>query len=53
MPIARNPDHADAHYNLGRVLVAQNRPDEASEHFRAATQLDPRYGELINSPEQP
>ena len=30
------------HYNLGRLYEEQGRPDEASEHYRAALALNPR-----------
>ena len=38
--IARRPDFALAHNNLGVVLAAQKKPDEAAEAFRKATELE-------------
>jgi predicted Zn-dependent protease len=43
--VARNPEDAAAHYNLGRVLWAQGgvqNAEAALEHFAAAVQADPR-----------
>lgn len=35
-PLLNNADHAStAHYYLGRIALAQKKPDQASEHFRA------------------
>jgi tetratricopeptide (TPR) repeat protein len=38
------PDHADAHLNLGRLLHEQRRLDEAEAHYRAAAAADPDGG---------
>src|SRR5262249_20269952 len=36
--------YADAHENIGMVLVQQNNQDEGIEHFRRAIEIDPaRY----------
>jgi len=37
------PDYADAHANLGTVLLLENRFDEAAAEYRAALKLDPRH----------
>lgn len=39
--IAIYPDHARAHFLLGKALLAANKPAEAAEHFRRAIDLDP------------
>lgn len=39
-------DHADAHFNLARLLFETNREPEAREHLDAAARLDPRYEEI-------
>ncbi|MBL8880505.1 MAG: tetratricopeptide repeat protein [Phycisphaerales bacterium] len=39
--IAKRPQNARAHYNLGSVLAEQKRLDEAVEPMRAAWRLDP------------
>jgi tetratricopeptide (TPR) repeat protein len=38
-----NPDHTDAHVNLGRLLHEQNAPAAAEQHYRAALVLDPEH----------
>lgn len=38
--LADLPDHATAHFHLGRALAAQGRPDEARAEFRRAIDLD-------------
>ena len=43
--IELNPINALGHYGLGRVAVAQGRPDEALQHFRKAVALLPGYSE--------
>ena len=43
--IALNPDYAEAHTNLGGVLMAQKRPDEAVTHYRKAVSLRPELFE--------
>ncbi len=35
------PEHADAHYNLGRALTQVGRVDEAIEHYREALEIKP------------
>jgi tetratricopeptide (TPR) repeat protein len=37
--LGRNPKEAEAHYNLGAVLRATGRPDEAIGHYQAASRL--------------
>ena len=38
------PDHPDAHLNLGRLLHEQVRLDEAETHYRRAAAADPQSG---------
>jgi tetratricopeptide (TPR) repeat protein len=38
-----DPDHTDAHVNLGRLLHEQNAPAAAEQHYRAALELDPEH----------
>lgn len=49
--LARCPDHAAAHFNLGRLFLL-TRPDlrhEARQHLRAAQEADPRYAEAVRA----
>ena len=39
-----NPEHADAHANLGAALAHQGVLDEAIRHFDEALRIDPRHG---------
>lgn len=39
--LAKYPTEFTAHFNLGSVLLAQGKPEEAREHFRAALQARP------------
>lgn len=41
--IALEPDHADAHVNLGRLLHERRAPVAAEKHYRAALQADPDH----------
>ena len=41
--LALDPDRAEAHYNLARVLRSLNRFDDAREHFQTALALDPNF----------
>ena len=36
-------DYPDAHYNLGRILLAQGQPSAAVEHYRQALALRPDW----------
>src|SRR3989442_15685124 len=38
-----DPDHADAHVNLGRLLVEAERAEEAETHFRAVVANHPGH----------
>src|SRR2546426_6455955 len=38
-----DPDHADAHVNLGRLLVEAERAEEAETHFRAVVATHPGH----------
>lgn len=40
--LALEPDHAEAHLNLGRLLHEAGRLPEAERHYRAALASDPR-----------
>ena len=40
--LALDPDHVDAHINLGRLLHADGELGAAEEHYRAALERDPR-----------
>jgi tetratricopeptide (TPR) repeat protein len=42
--IARNPEAALPHSNLGFAFTKQGRLNEALDQFRLATHLDPRFG---------
>lgn len=39
--VANDPGDASAHYYLGRMLLAKDKPRESLVHFRKATALDP------------
>ena len=39
--LALNPNHADAHNNLGILLASGGRMDEAIAHFRRASEIAP------------
>ena len=41
--IALDPNHADAHVNLGRLLHEQKAPAAAEKHYRAALNADPEH----------
>ena len=43
------PDYAAAHYNLGNVLKAVGRHDEAIERYTRALQIKPDYAEAHNN----
>ncbi len=38
-----DPDHADAHVNLGRLLHERRAPAAAEAHYRAALAIEPRH----------
>jgi tetratricopeptide (TPR) repeat protein len=38
-----DPDHADAHVNLGRLLHERRAPAAAEEHYRLALAIEPRH----------
>jgi tetratricopeptide (TPR) repeat protein len=38
-----DPDHADAHVNLGRLLHEAGKPAAAEQHYRAAMAADPGH----------
>ncbi|MBS0311506.1 MAG: tetratricopeptide repeat protein, partial [Proteobacteria bacterium] len=44
--IALQPNHANAHYNLGNALKEQGRMDEAIASYRKAVALTPNYAQL-------
>lgn len=41
--IALDPDHSDAHVNLGRILHEQRAPQLAEEHYRKALECEPEH----------
>lgn len=41
--LAADPQHADAHVNLGRLLHEQKAPAAAEKHYRAALVADPSH----------
>jgi protein O-GlcNAc transferase len=45
LALARDPNDADAHHNLGAVLKAQGRIDQAIESYRRAIQFKPDRAE--------
>jgi protein O-mannosyl-transferase len=47
--IAKNPACWMAHNNLGEVLRAQGKPDEADHCYKAALQIKPAYAEALNN----
>jgi tetratricopeptide (TPR) repeat protein len=47
--LAANPNHADAHNNLGVVLAALDRTDAAVAHYERAIVLKPGYAEAHNN----
>lgn len=42
-----NPDHFQAHYYLGRLLIGQNRHSEARVHFEQCRRLQPNNDEIL------
>jgi tetratricopeptide (TPR) repeat protein len=38
-----DPEHADAHVNLGRLLHEEGAPAAAEKHYRAALEADPQH----------
>lgn len=41
--IELQPDHIDAHINLGKILLFEGRHDEALSQYQAALRINPRY----------
>lgn len=41
--LAANPEHADAHVNLGRLHQEQGAVDKAEYHYRAALRSEPQH----------
>jgi len=41
--VALDPDHVDAHVNLGRLLHEEKAPAAAEAHYRAALAVDPDH----------
>jgi Flp pilus assembly protein TadD len=40
-----NPDYAEAHNNLGSVLMEEGRSTEALQHYEEALRLKPDYAD--------
>ena len=47
--IAKRPDHARAHNNLGAVLLARGRVDEAIVHCRKSLELNAGFPDVYNN----
>ena len=47
--LAITTDNSIGHNNLGFVLAAQGKPDEAIAHYREALRIDPRYADAHNN----
>ena len=47
--LARNPNCWMAHYNLGLILAAQGKLDEAIQHNERTLQLKPDYAPALNN----
>jgi lipoprotein NlpI len=43
MALKIQPDHAQAHNNIGIILARAGKIDEAVVHFQKALQIDPKY----------
>jgi Tfp pilus assembly protein PilF len=43
------PQNANAHNNLGVILILQGKLDEAIAHFNRAVQIDPNYTDARNN----
>jgi tetratricopeptide (TPR) repeat protein len=41
--LTADPDHADAHVNLGRLLHEEGAPAAAAKHYKSALELDPEH----------
>lgn len=44
-----DPNDANAHFNLGIILQAQEKLDEAIAAYRKAIQIDPNYANAHNN----
>jgi tetratricopeptide (TPR) repeat protein len=49
MAISKKPDLADAHEEIGKIMVTLNRPDEAVQAFSNAIRHEPNAGAHYNS----
>jgi tetratricopeptide (TPR) repeat protein len=47
--LAKKPDDAIAHYDLGYVYTALQRPDDAKAEYEKAIALDPKMGEAYKN----
>jgi len=47
--ILKNPDNADAHYNLGNLFLRQKKFDKAAEHFLKGINIRPDDENLHNN----
>ncbi len=46
--VALQPNHPQANYLLGKILIDENQPREAAKHFAAGLQNAPNNSELLN-----
>lgn len=51
--IAINPNNADAHFNLGRLMTSQTQESVASVHFSSVAALDSRYAAFLSQSNGP
>ena len=42
-----NPSDAAAEYQIGQILLAQQKPEEAKKHYERAVALNPKFGEAL------
>ena len=47
--LAKNPQHAESHFQLGMIRAAGNQKEVALAHFREAARLKPNWIEAVNN----
>jgi len=47
--IRANPNHAEAHYNLGILLQDLKRNEEAEKEYKEANKINPNYADAHNN----